>query len=170
MRKYTILPRTSLLSRLRVGRGAYLAFDPSKSTHYKVVVAAVNDTQIVVYDSESGNWKNISRPGVFWWPGVFWNGAIHWLRMYDRTDNILWKYDIDAKEIIALPPSTRLATISYYFSYFGECGGCLILILVQSPLSYPTEFPILELESENSCWIVKYQVNLRTIISALGGI
>ncbi|KAL7193660.1 hypothetical protein ACSBR2_025299 [Camellia fascicularis] len=61
---------------------AYLAFDPSQSTHYKIVLSNCSNPsyQFNIYSSESKSWKHIVDVLPFnSLEGVFWNGAIHWL-------------------------------------------------------------------------------------------
>lgn len=99
--KYKVLPKPSELSiRTPILRGACLAFDPSKSPHYKVVVGSrynpsLRDpwrVEIDLYNSESGNWKKILPPGTCYGRGVFLNGAIHWLSLQDG----LLRFEVDA--------------------------------------------------------------------------
>ena len=63
-----------------------LAFDPRKSTHYKVVLAhrPSSGTWIHVYSSETRKWTPSNyRLSYFWfdhfYTSVYWNDAFHWL-------------------------------------------------------------------------------------------
>ncbi|XP_058202954.1 F-box protein At5g07610-like [Rhododendron vialii] len=174
--KHTVLPKTGFSSRLACRRrGPYLAFDPSKSPHYKVVVVSLYHTQsfeIDVYNSETRNWKNIEIDvrslGTRNWiniffpgktscgRGVFWNGAIHWL----SSNNSVLKFDIDAEKMLTFPLPQRPTLLPQNnISYLGECGGGLIL--VQTNLLSIEICRILELEGDNIHWIENYRVDLR---------
>lgn len=173
-RKYKLVPKSSGLSCRRVvHRAAYLAFDPKKSPHYKIIVVShykVSESwslDIDVYGSEGGiwsNWRNILPPGKCLGRGVFWNGEIHWLSK--GAKNLLLRFDVDVGEIVMLPlpPSPRIRP-NKRLMYFGECGGSLII--VRHSITSAGRFEILELESDTSGWIVKeYQVNGKTIAAS----
>ncbi|KAF7135965.1 hypothetical protein RHSIM_Rhsim08G0168000 [Rhododendron simsii] len=168
--KYKLVPKpTGLSYRLYVRRGAYLAFDPSKSPHYKVVLGSRYSAskrepwcfEIDMYDSETGNWKKILPPSTCCGRGVFWNGAIHWL----SYKKVLLRFEVDAEKMVALPLPRRSPRIlpQNRVKYFGECGGGLILIQTRSLKD--TRFAILEWGSDTNRWIVKYLVKCRTIVS-----
>ncbi|XP_028093466.1 F-box protein At5g07610-like [Camellia sinensis] len=81
--KFTLLPQ--LDRRSYQPSGLYLAFDPSKSPHYKVVLHNCLHycyrlgNHLDIYSSESASWKQIDVSEPLGVEGVFWNGAIHWL-------------------------------------------------------------------------------------------
>ncbi|KAL7224514.1 hypothetical protein ACSBR1_025886 [Camellia fascicularis] len=149
--------------------GAYLAFTPSKSPHYKVILISYSSNfdggfyLIDLYSSESASWEHISAtapPGYSFRKRVFWNGAIHWM----SYKNFHIQFDVDAPKLIAtpLPPNPKILSEDD-IRYFGECGGHLLLI--QTPEHSAVRFRILEMDKDHYLWIVKYWVDLRPIIS-----
>ncbi|KAF7152944.1 hypothetical protein RHSIM_Rhsim01G0018400 [Rhododendron simsii] len=167
--KYKVLPKPSgLSSRSAMRRGAYLAFDPLKSPHYKVVVGSHYPRskrepwyfEIDKYNSESGNWKTMIPPDTCCGCGVFWSGAIYWLVSYK---NVLMRFKVDAEEMTALPLRRRSLS-KESMKYFGAC--CDGLIIIQTRSSSTLQLFTLELKSDTCWWILKYCMNLETIGSA----
>ncbi|KAL7224533.1 hypothetical protein ACSBR1_025905 [Camellia fascicularis] len=161
--KFTLLPQLDCLSLPYESLGVYLAFDPSKSPHYKVVFFRPC-YQFDIYSSETASWKQITvseceplRDGL---EGVFWNGAIHWLSHEDAH----FRFDVDEEKLIKPhnPPSPKILSVDKT-RYFGECGGHLLLI--QMRLRNAMGFRILEMDRVSFHWIVKCRVNLRPLIS-----
>ncbi|KAK6135182.1 hypothetical protein DH2020_031078 [Rehmannia glutinosa] len=120
--------------RYRCVMGLNLAFDPSKSPHYKIIcVRAIKRRssralwcrerlcQIEVYESETGTWKICGEP--FWAPtdvdfnhGIYWKNGIHWDGdFFDLQDNFVGKHP----EIV-VPGDTR--TENYYGNYVESYG------------------------------------------------
>ncbi|MBA0803904.1 hypothetical protein Gohar_014066 [Gossypium harknessii] len=166
--------------------GINLAFDPSKSTHYKVICVLMNNMQypnlneiehlvsptyqIEIFSSENKAWTDSGGP--FEAPhytdfehGVFCNGAIHWL---SPTDVSLY-FDVETESLktMAMPRIQTGGPSGYWssqrFPYFGQFAGCLHLIEVDS-ISKP-RFHILEMKPDHSHWCVKYRVNLNNVAS-----
>ncbi|KAF7153198.1 hypothetical protein RHSIM_Rhsim01G0016900 [Rhododendron simsii] len=140
----------------------FLAFDPSKSPHYKVVLISMSTSRpycVDVYSSHDASWDYVFvEDKCCYSDGVFWNGAIHWL----SDESGLLRFDVDAGEMIALPNPRNPKILAYdKILYFGECGGRLVLL--QSPSCFPMGFGILELEKDYSGWSVKCRVNLRRL-------
>ncbi|KAF7152277.1 hypothetical protein RHSIM_Rhsim01G0014700 [Rhododendron simsii] len=159
-KKYTLLP---IRDGVVIGWSAYLVFDPSKSPHhYKVVLVGSGHhrNEIDIYSSQSLCWRKAIARKRFFGRGVFWNGAIHWL----TDDDFLKRFDVDVEEIISMPnPQSPKILPRCKIMYFGECGGCLILI--QSRSYCPSGLRILELERDYSGWVVKCRINFRPLIS-----
>ncbi|KAI8020370.1 F-box protein [Camellia lanceoleosa] len=146
--------------------GGYLAFDPSKSPHYKVVLVSYIRNRdgcfdlIDIYSSESTSWTHMraaAPPGYPFTKKVFWNGSIHWM----SYDNVYIQFDVDAEKLIGTPmPSNPKILSEERIWYFGECCGHLLLVQGRD-----MGFRILEMERNYCYWIEKYQVNLRPMIS-----
>lgn len=157
--KYRILPKPSESSSSFYL--AFLAFDPSKSPHYNVVLfsyASSPPYKIHVFSSQSGDWKQVFTQQTCKGPGVYWNGAIHWV----GDENVRLRFDINAGEMIAIPnPIPPKLLTRDKIRYFGVCGGSLFLIQTRSDKALG--FRILRLCNN---WLGSYQVNLRPIISA----
>ncbi|GFP94314.1 F-box protein at5g07610 [Phtheirospermum japonicum] len=147
--------------------GLNLAFDPSKSPHYKIV--CVRSTRrrstsfircwwrfcrIEVYESETNAWRISGEP--FWAPtdvdfnrGVYLNGCVHWAGMFFHLDDSI----VGDHPKIEVPGGTRFE--EFYVSYAESCGY----------LHYIAHFPkrnsimVFELESDYSEWSLKYRVD-----------
>lgn len=151
--------------------GVALAFDPSKSLHYKVlcircIAGSVISFQIEIYSSETRNWT--LRESTFLRPfhidfshGVYFNGAINWI---SRTSRVL-HYNIDEEShgMVSRPPSYNVFRKREY-RYFGESRGHLHLIEIYRPCV--TQFDVMEMERDYSGWFVKYHVDLDPIAAA----
>ncbi|KAL6134894.1 hypothetical protein ACLB2K_067122 [Fragaria x ananassa] len=122
--------------------GYALAFDPSKSPHYKVVFLwsvdepedkllltsfqseTCLDSHIEIYSSETQSWRLldssfIRHPNVNYCKGVYCNGAVHWVGM----DGEMSYYHIDEERVgfVNAPP---LPSEDILFSrYFWESHG-----------------------------------------------
>ncbi|THG20416.1 F-box protein At5g07610-like [Camellia sinensis] len=161
--KFTLLPQLDCLSLSYESLGVYLAFDPSKSPHYKVVFFR-SYYQIDIYSSETASWKQITvsecGPLRDFLEGVFWNGAIHWL----SHEDVHFRFDVDEEKLIKThnPPSPKILSVDKT-RYFGVCGSHLFLI--QMRLQNAMGFRILEMDRVSFHWIVKCRVNLRPLIS-----
>ncbi|PRQ23698.1 putative F-box domain-containing protein [Rosa chinensis] len=85
--------------------GQALAFDPSKSPHYKVLFLCrenyYSDFHIEIYSSETQSWRlvdssfNMARQGVRYDEGVYCNGAVHWVGLHKE----LSYYHIDDERV-----------------------------------------------------------------------
>jgi len=150
-----------------------LAFDPSKSPYYKVLLVSykcdyVESSKsyskyylVSMYSSKSAFWKEMHVKAPFggsYKRMVFWNGAFHWM----SHDYVHIRFDIDT-EILTLTPMPKVPNIlcEDKFLYFGECGGSLVLI--QTRENSAMGFRILEMKKDCSLWVVKCRVNLRTM-------
>ncbi|XP_028092837.1 F-box protein At5g07610-like [Camellia sinensis] len=163
LNKFTLLPQLDFPCLSHESLGVYLAFDPSKSPHYKVVFFRPC-YQFDIYSSETASWKQITvsecEPLRDCLEGVFWNGAIHWL----SHEDVHFRFDVDEEKLIKThnPPSPKILSVDKT-RYFGECGGHLLLI--QMRLRNAMGFKILEMDRVSFHWIVKCGVNLRPLIS-----
>ncbi|KAF5952409.1 hypothetical protein HYC85_010353 [Camellia sinensis] len=170
-RKFSLLPDIGPTSSesYRKNAGAFLAFDPSKSPHYKVILFSssyVNNgrwVEIEIYSSQTSSWKHISVPdprGVPFMFSVFWNGAIHCI----TYANVHVRFEVEEEKFIQTPMPRNPKIISPdKIRYFGGCGGDLLLI--QTPQPCAMGFSVLQMHRDYCGWIVKYRVNLRPILS-----
>ncbi|KAK9280491.1 hypothetical protein L1049_014183 [Liquidambar formosana] len=167
-RQYTTLPKT-----IDYVLGMNLAFDPSKSPHYKVVCVQTGEwpddhRRIEIYSSETGLWKFIgdtftaTRRIDRLYRGVFWNGAVHWVGCNQLA---ILRFDVDQEQLqeIPMPPipdgiSTRNIT------YFGESRDHMYLVEIQDICI--AQFNVYEMERDCSGWFVKYRVDLDTVARA----
>ncbi|XP_058189432.1 F-box protein At5g07610-like [Rhododendron vialii] len=144
-----------------------LAFDPSKSPHYKVVLprpASTPSLEIDIFSSETACWNKIFLLERCYRDGAFWNGAVYWL--CDQYN--LLRFDVETEKMIGIPyaeSSSRILPIDKT-RYFGECGHGGRLFLIQSPRVNSVEFEILEMDKDQCRWNVKFRVDLRPLLSA----
>ncbi|XP_059664250.1 F-box protein At5g07610-like [Cornus florida] len=169
-KKFTTLPwpffRTTFSAEL-----AYLAFDPLKSPHYKVVYLQrlpsedklVNLYQIHIYSSKTNEWWRpfddpFSAPTVdFENSGVYCNGSIHWISICAGQTSIY--FDVEQERLCPmLSPPFRIA---YKFRHFGESRGHLYLT-EYSDTMFNVE--VSDMESDYSKWSLKYRINLNSMV------
>ncbi|XP_009773038.1 F-box protein At5g07610-like isoform X1 [Nicotiana tabacum] len=146
-----------------------LIVDPLEPPYYKAVrIKHVNtyssNIEVSVYVPGSESWRSccrFSRPfGMHFDSGVFWNGAIHWIGEYSFIS-----FDVKSEEIaMKNMPARPQGDCTQKIRYFGEWGGHLHLIQVQS--LHAKKFIVLELDKDTWRWSVKYRVHLARLISA----
>ncbi|XP_058099713.1 F-box protein At5g07610-like [Magnolia sinica] len=146
-----------------------IAFDPSKSAHYKVVCISGTKSShccVNIYSSKTGLWR-LSEQGPrihrMCRKGVFWNGALHWTTgCYQST--LSFHVEKESFQTTKLPPKPTPLEIPRIYKYFGESNGHLYLIETYNVMV--TEFHILEMKSDYSQWSVKYSVNFDSVLKA----
>ncbi|KAI3457907.1 hypothetical protein Pfo_014570 [Paulownia fortunei] len=149
--------------------GLNLAFDPSKSSHYKIVcVRATRKSsstharccQIEVYDSESRTWKLCLEPftasiQVEFSYGVHWNNVIHW----ENYPHAHLFFDIDKNVIGNLPyvqiPRTESGRGAACRCQLQESKGHLHHFVIVSDLG-DKSIAVFELQSDYSQWLLKH--------------
>uniref|UniRef100_A0A5B7BZX2 Uncharacterized protein n=1 Tax=Davidia involucrata TaxID=16924 RepID=A0A5B7BZX2_DAVIN len=151
--------------------GVSLAFDPSKSPHYKVIcirsaVTSIYYYRIDIYSSETRSWRQSGNPfttsfDMVLTDGVFWNGSIHWI----SPSGASLRFDVDLECLGTMPviPGSRVWGERRY-RYFGESNGHLHLIEIYGTRT--TQFEVFEMERDYSKWFVKYRVDLDDIVTA----
>ncbi|KAK1363092.1 F-box domain-containing protein [Heracleum sosnowskyi] len=146
-----------------------LAFDPSKSLHYKVI-AFVKTSQshnnvgdFHIYSSKTKTW-NVSLqsflrvPGLQFDGGVYWHGCMHWLST-GVSNCLYFNVDKGTLETFPRPPIVGRSTLKGSL-YFGESEDHLHVTEVTS---YDTSLSVYEMKSDYSEWFVKYRINLAPI-------
>ncbi|MCD7447239.1 hypothetical protein HAX54_026358 [Datura stramonium] len=146
-----------------------LISDPSKPPYYKVLCVAridnnwYSDIDASVYEPGSDSWRRcctVSAPEMGFDSGVFWNGAIHWIGEY-----VSLYFDVNSEKFgTIIMPAKLQGQCTQKIRYFGEWGGHLHLIQVQSLST--KRFSVLELDKDTLEWSVKYRVHLDRLISA----
>ncbi|CAK9182728.1 unnamed protein product [Ilex paraguariensis] len=153
-------------------RGVQLAFDPSKSSCYKVVcvysaVGLSGHYEIEVYSSETGIWSRSGNPfrsSVKFKQGVFWNGAINWFSSSDEF--LCFNVDEELLRTLSMPPVPSGGE-RRFVKYFVESNDHLHLIENYGP---PTSHVIVyEMPRDYSGWFVKYIVDLDAVMKAFPG-
>ncbi|XP_058189418.1 F-box protein At5g07610-like [Rhododendron vialii] len=149
-----------------------LAFDPSKSPHYKVVLLHQYPPKIEIYSSETAYWKNIVIVILYeqtlcirgcYLNGASWNGALYWL--CDDRYNVL-RFDVETEKIYMIPYKQRGRILPLDKTrYFGDCGCGGRLLLIQSNSHSTARFKICEMDEDCCRWNVKLPVDLKTLIS-----
>ncbi|EYU18641.1 hypothetical protein MIMGU_mgv1a019560mg, partial [Erythranthe guttata] len=115
-----------------------LAFDPTKSPHYKVVsLSTVRNScssynQVDIYSSEKWRWRATKAEFLPNWAhvdftnGVFFNGGVHWA---SHTGNTSVYFDVENEHFKIMPmPPVQGGGQRRSIRYFGESGGRLLLI------------------------------------------
>ncbi|KAL6139463.1 hypothetical protein ACLB2K_057767 [Fragaria x ananassa] len=118
--------------------GCSLAFDPSKSPHYKATSCPVQT-------------------------GVYCNGAIHWV-----GDGCEMTYYLIDEEVVKFVSPKHCYVKNFQdreYRYFQENGGHLHLIDIYNPCL--TKFEVLEMGGDYSGWFVKYNVDLDPLCTSL---
>lgn len=147
--------------------GLKMAFDPTKSPHYKVIYGEPFEEWIRIhtYSSETGSWSLCGhqfpvRSSNYFKRGVYWNNAIYWLNLEGK----FFKLDImnDHPVLTAFrTPLTLDRKVQYECRLF-ESHGCLLL--VDEDDAHSSHFTIYEKGNVYSEWSVKCIVNLDDII------
>ncbi|KAL6290056.1 hypothetical protein ACE6H2_007566 [Prunus campanulata] len=167
-----IIPPTASTTRATGLISYALAFDPSKSPHYKVFClrstdgtafgSYYHDHHIEIYSSETRSWRLLDstfhRQPVDYIMPVYCNGAIHWI----GWDAQLSYYHMDEERVGWVDsrpfyePYKRDEGEDTYF--FETPGGHLHLARVYWRCQ--TQFDVLEMGRNYSGWFVKYNVDL----------
>ncbi|KAK1363093.1 putative F-box family protein [Heracleum sosnowskyi] len=157
-----------------------LAFDPSKSLHYKVIAfvikSLVTSTVLVgdfhIYSSATGTWRISVRsftraPGMYFKGAVYWHGCIHWLvhmNYKSETESFVSDclyFNVDEGKVKTFPsPPIGVELTSERSSYFGQSEDHLHFIEV---CPNATSLSVYEMKSDYSEWFVKYQLDLAPI-------
>ncbi|TYG60248.1 hypothetical protein ES288_D07G053000v1 [Gossypium darwinii] len=185
-KQFVTIPLPSNLQNARVVCRLSLAFDPTKSLHYRVVCVRdpdpwlniLNDPesnyvsqQIEIYSSQTRSWRLSGKPflshvNTGFGGGLFCNGTIHWLGAYNNTS---FYFNVEDEELrdLPMPPIPDDWEDLRRVLYFGESRNHLHLIEIYRP---PTSrFSVYEVESDYSGWFVKYNINLDPLIVAYPG-
>ncbi|KAK9291986.1 hypothetical protein L1049_019938 [Liquidambar formosana] len=142
--------------------GFNLAFDPSKSPHYKVVCVRPRDSSfshywIDIYSSETGSWRVSANPSIErvilrfnhirFSDGVFWNGSIHWIGPFRRT---YLRFDVEQERLqeMSMPPIPDGLKDEWRVTYLGESRDLLHLVEVYGCTM--TQFDVYEMERDYS--------------------
>ncbi|KAM7499505.1 hypothetical protein LguiA_023919 [Lonicera macranthoides] len=172
---FTTLPQPHYLS-LKINRqftyvaAVNLAFDPSKSPHYKAILVYTFDSlpqdhyEIQIYSSETGLWKRAGesfRAQVSFYLGVFWNGAINWSSRW--VDSLYFNVEEEQIGTIPMPPIPEDFE-ERRLRYFGVSNNHLHLVEIYGPCT--TIFNVYEMERDYSGWFVKFRVDLDALMNA----
>ncbi|XP_062089216.1 F-box protein At5g07610 [Humulus lupulus] len=174
-KQYTTLPPLSF----RRGtftwtvRDIVLAFDPSKSPHYKVVCVMQCDNysdvgdeyRIEIYSSETGPWRPAKaqpsfsglRPGTI--RGVFCNGAVHWVNPWGTS--LHFKVDEDQLCQMPYPMHDNVDAVNEDLRYVGESRDHLHAILYGNIVTHHLD--VFEMERDCARWVFKFKVDLDEI-------
>ncbi|KAL3650384.1 hypothetical protein CASFOL_006787 [Castilleja foliolosa] len=152
--------------------GISLAFDPTRSRHYKVVlvrgifVVDEFEYRFEVYSSENGCWRKpdgLFRSRIYFNYGVYWNGAIHWID--NKTRECLYFNPDDDDRMVMPRMGPSIPSVGSYRFYFGESCGHLNYVEFFEPSVCCSK--VYELRRDYSEWFVKYSFDLSTIYEGL---
>ncbi|MCD7463167.1 hypothetical protein HAX54_050083 [Datura stramonium] len=145
-----------------------LAFDPSKSSYYKIVCIVKEGLgllRFLTFSTEANSsttWKESGQQVqirvdhyYYFGKGVFLNGAIH---LVSKHSPFLC-FDVD-NECLKKMPSTSIPEghDRRKIKYFGESAGKLYLI--EENVLRPTLLNVFELDKDYSKWFMKYVVDV----------
>ncbi|KAI3502152.1 hypothetical protein L1887_30183 [Cichorium endivia] len=140
-----------------------LAFDSSKSSHYKVVCNYMYRVMMIeIYSSESGKWK-ISNENtddlVDLDRGVYGHNAIHWMSFPNRL--VYLKLDSELLHYINIdtPDTTVYGTI--LDEYLAESREGMLLVVRCCRFR---RLNVYEIKKDYSEWSIKYHVDLEEVI------
>ncbi|KAK1361416.1 putative F-box family protein [Heracleum sosnowskyi] len=165
---------------------AVLAFEPSKSSHYKVFLCATPTRpqdnfplmkQFYIYSSETGTWKpsgdvlpfNSTRADINFINSVYCNGCIHWISesisVSETTDrnigNSFYYFNLDQERLETMPrPPIGLRSSRPVTFYMGVSQNHLHVVEVYA---CDNLLKVYEMESDCSGWFLKYEVDLSPI-------
>nr|GEX96524.1 hypothetical protein [Tanacetum cinerariifolium] len=171
---YVCNPTIKLLKMLPTNspvRNVKIAFDPTKSPHYKVIHVKVADDvngigfgyrQIETYSSETGNWSLCGDrfPGhsfTHFHSAIYWNYALHWL-----ISGYYMPSHCKLKIVNEHPVLTKTELPRSFDGKLFESGGSLLLLSKDDINS--RKFNVFEMKNGCSEWSVKYIVNLNDIM------
>ncbi|TVU02602.1 hypothetical protein EJB05_51893, partial [Eragrostis curvula] len=147
-----------------IGHYLLLAYDPTKSRHYKIF--AFDNYNINVYSSQTRSWRiavhfdHCDYPfrGLRCYHSVFWNGSLVWV-----VRNHLVRLLVDDEQIVEIPmPRTPEGWIC---AYVGESGGHLQMIGFTEEERLTGFLDVLEMQDQGSSeWSVLYRLDLRRMI------
>ncbi|KFK25147.1 hypothetical protein AALP_AA8G071900 [Arabis alpina] len=177
----TLLPR--IIDHVAIS----LAFDPSKSPHYKVFcLKSVPDSNlfyIEVYSSNEGPWRRVVSVPSFTLPPtvmefgntIFWNDAVLW---YGRRSRDCLSFDIYQEKIKIVPlpyldhqeeeeeeeEEDGPPDVGRTLRFLDESRGNLYYTEVYDLSS--SKFPVYEMERDGSNWSLKHNVDLEPLAAA----
>lgn len=141
----------------------FLAYDPTKSRHYKIV--AFGDYDIHAYSSQTRSWRvaihfdRSSYPfrGLRCYHSVFWDGSLVWV-----VGNHLVRFLVDDEQLVDVPmPRTPEG---WNCAYVGESGGHLQMIGFTEEERLAGFLDVLEMQEGSSEWSVLYRADLRRVV------
>ncbi|KAK4436602.1 F-box protein [Sesamum alatum] len=156
--------------------GLRLAFDPSKSPHYKVICVSstsysIHFCEIQVYDSETRTWKRLDK--VFtssdfrkFNDGVYWNSGIYWIASGDQ----ILSFDIE-NSVLESSPATMITSRggrSLNMVHLMESSGWMHCVLHKDTLSSLLLVYEYEVKDNVNDWYLKYGVSFDLIAASFG--
>ncbi|KAK9178438.1 hypothetical protein WN943_027628 [Citrus x changshan-huyou] len=166
-----------------------LAYDPAKSSHFKIVCICSDPLeengnagvsyQIEVYSSQTASWRLSGLPFVLPYNlkhkvGVFWNGALHWIDPFYSC--LCFKVDEEQLQEMPMPPfqvpSNSIERLGMMVAEalgrsvvcFGESREHLHIVVNNDRCR--KKFNVYEMKRDYSGWFVKYHVDLDALIDA----
>ncbi|XP_047321731.1 F-box protein At5g07610-like [Impatiens glandulifera] len=172
--KYRALPRPIGFGE-KIVRGVSIAFDPSKSHHYKVICVSSHSkllkgiSWVQIYSSQTHTWRVyddilVGPFDVDFETGVFWNGSINWISRASET-SLRFDVDSESSNILPMPPLTDGLRVQRRFAFFNVCLGDYLHIGLFT--SAGAQLEVFTMERDFSKWVLKYLVNLEATIMEL---
>lgn len=170
---------------------AALAFDPSKSPHYRVFICATPTTpspdlirfqfmgmtypiqkQFYIYSSETGTWRPSGQPFISirddyeFTNSVYCNGCVHWITETNsatdtEVDNTCYYFNLDQERLETMPRPSIGLWSSPKVTSF--MGVSQNHLHLVEVYACNNMLNVYEMESNYSGWFLKYKVDLSPI-------
>ncbi|XP_071734350.1 F-box protein At5g07610-like [Rutidosis leptorrhynchoides] len=154
--------------------GMTIAYDPSKSPHYKIIFVSSQGSDIrfgtsymiEIYSSETQTCKPIfpftldEEYDIYFAGGVYWNNAVHW--HHDSGFILYFKLDKEVLGHMYCPFHLLGVSHERYCGYMYESRGRLLVVEIPHPPDN-VRYKIHELKKDYSGWIMKYRVDLEQV-------
>ncbi|GER52600.1 F-box and associated interaction domains-containing protein [Striga asiatica] len=146
--------------------GISLAYDPSKSLHYKVVFVYTSNHSVNVYDSESDTWKSVDNPfpsytNTHFNNGIYMNNRIYWF----RPSSTSYYFDLETGTAGVVPdieiPYRKREELNR--NYIIESGGRVHCVSTYSR-PWSKSFLVFELAEDDSGWSEVYRADVDRIL------
>ncbi|WOH11264.1 hypothetical protein DCAR_0830745 [Daucus carota subsp. sativus] len=146
--------------------GSALAFDPSKSPHYKVLICgsppdlSTDHGQFQIYSSKTGSWRASGHPfnltckadKLAWRNSVFFNGCIHWISNLEYGCSY-FNLDEERLHTMPRPPVGQ--------DFFVGVSQNHLHVIEACPRDNSVQ--VYDMKYDYSGWLVKYKVDLSPV-------
>ncbi|OEL17646.1 hypothetical protein BAE44_0021335 [Dichanthelium oligosanthes] len=141
----------------------HLAYDPSKSQHYKIL--ASGNYNIHMYSSQTRSWRaavhfdesDYPFRGLHCYHNVFWSGSLVWV-----VRNHLVRFVVDEEQVVEMPMPRRPE--GWMCAFVGESGGHLQMVGFTQEERLAGVLDVLEMQEGSSEWSLLYRVDLRRVV------
>uniref|UniRef100_M1D0Z7 F-box protein n=1 Tax=Solanum tuberosum TaxID=4113 RepID=M1D0Z7_SOLTU len=149
--------------------GMSLAFDPWKSSHYKVISLQISKLEpanhlIEIYSPEHKKWRVSGQTFPRHYDICFKNGLVYWNGAIYVSCIKRFNVEQEKFEEVAIPEVQDHEEDDYRIVYFGESYGHLHLIQVNR--QNLALYNVYEMKHDGTGWFLKYEVNVEDVVLA----